>query len=87
MESISIQLNRKKLHQVIELAIVQNLDRHFKVVDDSEDKYKNIRFITIEGKDLQLDLNGENIKIRYVSKPNQSVGIYRGFVVAVEVVL
>ena len=87
MKNVVIQLNRKKLDQVSELAFIQHLDRKFKIVDDSEDKYTFIRFVTIDGEDLQIDLNGVNIELRSISKPDKYVGIYKIYVYAVEVVL
>ena len=87
MKNVIIELNRKKLDQVTELAIVQNLDRHFKIVDDSKDRFENLHFVTIDGEDLQIDLNGINIELRSISKPHNCVGIYKNYVYAVEVIL
>lgn len=87
MKSVIIELKRKVLDQTTELAVVQHLERHFKIIDDSKDKYEILRFITIDGEDLQIDLNGINIELRSISKPHICVGIYKLFIHAVDVTL
>ena len=84
---ICIELIRHRLSECTHLAIVQNLERNFKIISDSKDIYSTLQFITIDGEDLQVDLNGINVELRSISKPHKSVGIYKEFIYAVEVVV
>lgn len=85
MTRIIIELNKKTTSETTELAIVQNIERNFKLIDDTDDRFENLRFVTIDGEDINIDLNGINIELRSITKPHISVGIAKCFVYAVSV--
>ena len=85
MKRIIIELNRKNTSETTELAIVQNIERNFKLIDDTDDRFENLRFVTIDGEDINIDLNGINIELRSITKPHICVGVAKNFVYAVSV--
>lgn len=85
MKSIVIELNKKTTSQTTEIAIVQNIERNLKLVDDTNDRYDHLRFIKIDGEDISIDLNDFNIELRRISNPRICVSIAKTFVHAVEV--
>ena len=86
MKKITIELNRKTTSETTELAIAQQLDRTFKVMDDTNERFEHLRFITIDGEDINIDLNGGvNIELRSISKPHICFAIALCFVYAVNV--
>lgn len=85
MKHIIIELSKKKTSETTQLAFVQNLKRNFKLIEDTDDKYDNLRFVTIDGEDINIDLNGINIELRSITNPHIYVGIAKCFVYAVSV--
>ena len=85
MKQIIIELNKKKTSETTQIAIVQNIERNFKLIDDTDDRFSNLRFVTIDGEDINIDLNGINIELRSITKPHIYVGVAKNFVYAVSV--
>lgn len=85
MKRIIIELNKITTSEITQIAIVQNIERNFKFIDDTDDRYENLRFVTIDGEDINIDLNGINIELRSITKPHICVGIAKDFVYAVSV--
>ena len=83
MTRIIIELNKKTTSETTQLAIVQNIERNFKLIDDTDEKFEILRFVTIDGEDINIDLNGINIELRSITKPHICVGIAKNFVYAV----
>ena len=85
MKRIMIELNKKATSETTQLAIVQNIKRNFNLIDDTDDRFENLRFVTIDGEDINIDLNGINIELRSITKPHICVGVAKNFVYAVSV--
>ena len=85
MKQIIIEINKKTTSETTQLAIVQNIERNFKLIGDTNDRYENLRFVTIDGEDINIDLNGINIELRSITKPHIYVGVAKCFVYAVSV--
>lgn len=83
MKRIILEINKKTTSETTQLAIVQNIERNFKLIDDTDEKFENLRFVTIDGEDINIDLNGINIELRSITKPHIYVGIAKNFVYAV----
>lgn len=86
MKTICIELNRKKASDEKQAEIVKEINEKFVIINDSQDKYDNLRFILIEGADTRIDLNNV-VSIQKIMKPHIFVSIYQEYVYAVEVVL
>lgn len=86
MKNITIELNRRNTPDEKQIEIVKNINERFVIIDDSQDKYDNLRFILIEGTDLRVDLNN-GVTIQSITRPHIFVSIYEKYVYAVEVVL
>lgn len=86
MKHITIEINKPRTSEEMQDTIVQDLKKHFKVVDDSMDRFDTLRFIHIEGEDIKIDLNGITVIIERVTDPSMAVSIYKRFIHAVEVV-
>ena len=85
MKKITIELNKKKTSETTQLAIVQNIKRNFTLIEDTDDRFENLRFVSIDGEDINIDLNGINIELRSITKPHIYVGVAKDFVYAVDV--
>ena len=85
MKRIMLELNKKTTSETTQLAIVQNIKRNFSLIDDTDDRFENLRFVTIDGEDINIDLNGINIELRSITKPHICVGVAKCFVYAVSV--
>ena len=83
MKQIIIELNKKTTSETTQIAIVQNIARNFRLIDDTDDRFENLRFVTIDGEDINIDLNDINIELRSITKPYIYVGIAKDFVYAV----
>lgn len=87
MKRIIIELNKKATSETNQLAIVQDIERNFKLIEDTNDSYENLRFVTIDGEDINIDLNGIDIELRSITKPHIYIGISKNFVYAVSMEL
>ena len=87
MKKITLELKRKLVTEEYENHIVEVIEKNFKLIDDSKDKHENLRFVTIDGEDINIDLNGNIITLVVISNPDIHFAIYKKFLYAVEVEL
>lgn len=86
MKQITLELNRKILSKSYEDTLVTTIDSKFDIIDDSKNKFENLRFVTINGEDINIDLEGV-IVIKNIKRHDLFMAINPNVIYAVEVQL
>ncbi len=85
MKKITIELNKKTTSEELQTEIVKSLNINFEVIEDTNERFEHLRFITIDGKNVHVDLNGIGIELRNMIKPHICYSIYVKYIYAVNV--
>lgn len=85
MKKITIELNKKTTSEELQTEIVKALNSYFEVIEDTNERFEHIRFITINGENVNVDLNGLGIELRDKIKPHNCFSIYVKYIYAVNV--
>lgn len=87
MKKITIELARKKLTKEHEEEIVHRFNSTFTIIEDSDNKHENLRFVVVNAEDVKLDTNGITIDLTSVTDPYRYVSVYQKWIYAVHIEL
>ena len=84
MKKIILEIKQSISEEVMN-EIITNLKTRFNVIDDSNDKYENIRFVTIDTDHVHIDFESLGVTLRDIIKPHIFVSIYQKYLIGLSV--
>ena len=84
MKKITLELKQSISEEVMN-GIITDLKTRFNIIDDSNDKYENIRFVTIDAEFMEITNNGLGVSLIRIIEPHVYVSIYQKYLVGVSV--
>lgn len=84
MKEIILEIKQSISEKVMN-EIITDLKTRFNVIDDSNDKYESIRFVTIDADRVHLDTESLGVTLRDIIKPHVCMAIYKKYLIRVSV--
>lgn len=84
MKKIILELKQSISKEVMN-EIITDLKTRLNVIDDSNDKYENIRFVTIDAEFMEIRNNGLGVSLTSIINPHIFVSIYQKYLIGVSV--
>lgn len=84
MKKVILEIKQSISEEVMN-EIITDLKTRFNVIDDSNDKYENIRFVTIDAELMEINHDALGVCLISITKPHIFVGIYQKYLIGVSV--
>lgn len=84
MKKVTLEIKQSTSEEVMN-EIITDLKTRFNVIEDSNDKYENIRFVTIDADHVHIDTESLGVTLRDIIKPHIFVAIYKKFLIGLSV--
>lgn len=84
MKKVTLEIKQSTSEEVMN-EIITDLTTRFNVIDDSNDKYENIRFVTIDADHVHIDTESLGVTLRDIIKPHIFVAIYQKYLIGLSV--
>lgn len=84
MKKVILEIKQSISEEVMN-EIITDLKTRFNVIDDSNDEYENIRFVTIDAEFMEITNNGLGVSLISITTPHVYISIYQKYLVGVSV--
>ena len=84
MKKVILEIKQSISEEVMN-EIITDLKTRFNIIDDSNDKYENIRFVTIDAESMEIHFNALGIDLISICKPHVFVAIYQKYLIGLSV--
>ena len=84
MKQIIIEFNQQSTSTSTLDAIINDIGTKFNIIDDSKDKFTNLRFVTIDAELVQFNVDSLGIELRQITKPHIFVSIFKKYIYQVD---
>lgn len=84
MKKVILELKQSISEEVMN-EIITDLKTRFNIIDDSNDKYENIRFVTIDAESMEIRSDALGVSLIHIIKPHVCVSVYKKYLIGVSV--
>ena len=86
MKQITFEFSKKTPKDKLD-DIIEDIKMNFDLLEDSDERFENLRFVTISGYGIEIDVNGECIELRKILNLHAFVSIPRNYIYQLDLVM